>query len=265
MVWGPKQVLVATGIAISLFIFINGLYVAIVLVYDRGRVSDIGDTFTRAGAVARYADERLRAAADNQPLPRPPEILADIVSVKIGFATTLFYEVLLVAVVGGASRQSFRGLVQSFGLDRFRLRALWRPAVGVFAAYSLVAAYAIAVTAVGIDFLKPQSTLPGALTRDDTALAMGFVLAVIAAPISEEFFFRGLVFGGLLRWGFWPAAAVSAALFTLAHLDPGSIIPYFGVGIIMAYLYWARGSLWDSMLFHLLFNFTSFALLLAGS
>ena len=31
----------------------------------------------------------------------------------------------------------------------------------------------------------------------------------------------------------------------------------------MAWLYWRRGSLWDSISFHFMFNFISFALLLA--
>jgi membrane protease YdiL (CAAX protease family) len=89
-------------------------------------------------------------------------------------------------------------------------------------------------------------------------------VAVVAAPISEELFFRGFAFGGLLRWGYWPAAAVSALGFSLAHFDPGSVIPFFCIGLVMAWLYWRRGSLWDSITFHFLFNFISFALLLAS-
>jgi membrane protease YdiL (CAAX protease family) len=75
-------------------------------------------------------------------------------------------------------------------------------------------------------------------------------------------FFRGLVFTGLLRWGFLPAAVASAGLFTLAHLDAGSIIPFFFVGMTMAWLYWSRGNLWDGIAFHVMFNTTSFLLLL---
>jgi membrane protease YdiL (CAAX protease family) len=71
------------------------------------------------------------------------------------------------------------------------------------------------------------------------------------------------VFGGLLRWGFWPAAALSSLLFTLLHFDIGSIIPFFCIGLTMCWLFRSRGTLWDSMIFHFLFNFTSFVILLA--
>lgn len=44
------------------------------------------------------------------------------------------------------------------------------------------------------------------------------VLAVTVAPVLEELLFRGLVLRGLmLRIGFWPAAAVSSAVFGLLH------------------------------------------------
>ena len=90
-----------------------------------------------------------------------------------------------------------------------------------------------------------------------------FLVACLAAPLAEESFFRGFMFTGLLRWGFWPSAAISSFAFTVAHLDPGSIIPFFWIGIIMAYLYRSRGTLWDSILFHFMFNFTSFLVLVA--
>ena len=43
-------------------------------------------------------------------------------------------------------------------------------------------------------------------------------LAVIAAPVFEEFIFRGLIFGGLRRsFGVWPATLASAAVFAILH------------------------------------------------
>jgi len=234
------------------------------LVGATGRVTDAGDAFDRLSAIAKYADQKLVAAANHQPLPDAPKLFADLTTVKLSFATTLVYEALLLTVVGGATRQTFRGLIESLGLNRFSVTSLWRPAVGVIAAYTLIALYIAAVQALGIDILTPQSTVPTSVTRDSAAMAMAFVAAVIAAPISEEIFFRGFVFGGLLRWGFWPAAVCSAGLFTVAHLDLGSLIPFFLIGLVMAWLFWSRGTLWHSIVFHFLFNFISFAALLAG-
>lgn len=250
--------------AILCFLFTGGVLVAVTaLVGSDYQLADVGDAFAKLGSVAKYADERLQAASTGQPLPEPPRILADLTTVKLGLLTTLAYEVLLVTVVGGASRQTLMGLVRALGLDHYSVSQLWRPGLAVIAAYVLVGLYVVFIDALGIDFLKPRSTVPDAITRDAGALAVGWVVAVVAAPLSEELFFRGFIFGGLLRWGFWPAALIASAGFTLAHLDVGSMIPFFGVGLVLAWLYWSRATLWDSIAFHFMFNFISFALLMA--
>lgn len=186
---------------------------------------------------------------------------ADIVTIKIGFGTTFVYEILLLMAALLVTRLGPRAVIQAVGLDRDPRPHVWRPVVAVLAAYAGVVLYAGIMRAAGADALVPESTVPDAVTSDHAALAMAGLLATVAAPVVEESFFRGLMFTGLLRWGFWPAAAVSAAAFTVAHLDPGSVIPFFFVGLGLAWLYWLRGSLWDSVIFHFLFNFTSFVLL----
>ena len=87
----------------------------------------------------------------------------------------------------------------------------------------------------------------------------------LVVGLPEELFFRGFMFSGLLKWGFWPAAALSALMFALVHFDPGSLLPFFGIGVLMAWLYWRRGSLWDAIAFHFLFNALSFSILVAIS
>ena len=247
------------------FVVTTGAFVAIVTASDRDfRLQDTGDTFDKVASVAKWSDRRLKAATEGAPLPDPPSVYADVVSIKIGFATTLVYEALLVGAVAVTTQQlGARRLLRTFGMGRYSFDDLWRPAVAVVAAYVAVAGYAAAMKALGISALEPQSTVPEAVTRDTLALALAGVLACLAAPLSEELFFRGLVFTGLLRWGFFPAAAVSAGLFTLAHLDVGSLIPFFFVGMTMAWLYWSKGNLWDSVAFHVMFNTTSYLLLLA--
>ncbi|MGE5594709.1 MAG: lysostaphin resistance A-like protein, partial [Hyphomicrobiales bacterium] len=209
-------------------------------------------------------DERLRAAATGEELPDPPRIYADLVSVKIGFGTTFVYEVMLIAVVGILTRsEGTRALVRTFRMNTYQFDDVWRPALAVIVAYAAVLSYALILQALDLDWLEPRSTVPDAVTRDPLALAMAGVLACLVAPFGEELFFRGLVFTGLIRWGFLPAAAISAFVFTLAHIDIGSLIPFFLVGLVMAYLYWWRGNLWDSIIFHFLFNSISFLLLLS--
>ncbi|OAI39629.1 hypothetical protein AYO38_07405 [bacterium SCGC AG-212-C10] len=238
----------------------------IVETQDYGRLfEDTGDIFVKQREVAAYANERLKAAAEGVELPAAPEIIADPRSIKVGLLSTMTYEVLLFAIVGIASGLSFRDLTARLGLRHYDISGIWRPLVAWPAAYVGFAIYSTLISQLDISWLEPQSTLPMGVARDDAALAMAGVLAIIAAPLSEEFFFRGFIFSGLIRWGFLPAAGLSALLFTLAHFDPGSIIPIFFVGLGMTWLFYGRGSLWDSIIFHMLFNGTSFAILVATS
>ena len=263
--WGVRRTLMGVAFAITAFVVTNIVFaVLIIVVGSEPMLRDVGDAFAKADSVAKYADQRLVAATNGQPLPKPPRILADLHTLELGFATTLFYETMLIAIVGGTSGRDLRGLATLLGLNRIPLERIWVPLVCVAGVYALVVVYAVVVKGLGIGFLEPQSTIPSAVAREPAALALAGVLAVIAAPLSEELFFRGLIFGGFLRWGFWPAALISGLAFSLAHFDPGSVIPFTGVGIIMAWLYWRRGCLWDSIIFHACFNFASFLLLASG-
>lgn len=79
-------------------------------------------------------------------------------------------------------------------------------------------------------------------------------LAVLAAPIFEEFLFRGLIFAGLRRsMRPFPAAAASAAIFAIVH-PPASIIPVFLLGLCTAFAYERSRSLAAPMLVHALYN-----------
>lgn len=80
------------------------------------------------------------------------------------------------------------------------------------------------------------------------------VLAVVGAPIFEEFIFRGLIFGGLRRsWGALPAIAASAAVFAIVH-PPLSMIPVFLLGVCAALAYDRTKLLLAPMIAHGLYN-----------
>jgi membrane protease YdiL (CAAX protease family) len=81
-----------------------------------------------------------------------------------------------------------------------------------------------------------------------------FLLCVLAAPVFEEFIFRGLIFGGLRRsLPLWPAAAASAAVFAVVH-PPVSIIPVFFLGLCTALAYERGRSLLAPMAAHAVYN-----------
>lgn len=80
------------------------------------------------------------------------------------------------------------------------------------------------------------------------------MLAIAAAPVFEEFLFRGLIFQGLRR-STGPALAVvgSAALFALVH-PPISVIPVFALGIAAAISFQRSGLLLTPVLTHAVYN-----------
>lgn len=79
--------------------------------------------------------------------------------------------------------------------------------------------------------------------------------SVLIAPLCEEIFFRGYLFGGLLR-GMRPLAAVilSALLFAIAHGLIGSFAPLLLIGVVLAVVRWRTGSLWPGMAIHICNN-----------
>jgi ABC-2 type transport system permease protein len=90
-----------------------------------------------------------------------------------------------------------------------------------------------------------------------------FVLAAIAvpaAPVFEEFIFRGLIFGGLRRsLGVVPATLASAAIFAIIH-PPNAVIPVFVMGVCAAVIYERTRMLAAPMLVHAVYNATMLGL-----
>ncbi len=81
------------------------------------------------------------------------------------------------------------------------------------------------------------------------------VAALFVAPVTEELFFRGFVFGGLRsRLDFPLASALSALIFALVHLMPVSSPPLFLVGLATATLYERNRSLAPALTAHVTYN-----------
>ncbi len=79
-------------------------------------------------------------------------------------------------------------------------------------------------------------------------------LTVLAAPLCEEFIFRGLIQGGLRRsLPAWQAIGIAAALFAIVH-PPASMLPVFVLGLCTGLAYERSGSLLAPMLVHAGYN-----------
>lgn len=100
-------------------------------------------------------------------------------------------------------------------------------------------------------------------------IAVAVLYAVVVAPVSEELFFRGVLFRSIRdRRGFWPGALASSVAFGLIHYVPApaldvillmTVMMVTGLGLCV--IYERRGSLWAPMAAHATFNVIGLALI----
>ena len=149
---------------------------------------------------------------------------------------------------------------QSVGLSRNPEKVLPTAKVIVIGlAYGAAAALGAMIYLHAVDLVpqlhiwKQDAEMSALMGRGDNPLWI-CGLAVIAAPLFEEFIFRGLVFQGLRRSAgpFW-AVLASAALFAIVH-PPFSVIPVFGLGIATALSFQRSGFLLAPIITHATYN-----------
>jgi len=103
--------------------------------------------------------------------------------------------------------------------------------------------------------------------QDTVALGIFFFTAAIAAPLFEEFLFRGFLLPSLTRYlPVWGSILASSFLFAVAHLSLSEILPLFALGVVLGIVYTRSRNLLAPMLLHSLWNSgTLLSLFLLGS
>jgi membrane protease YdiL (CAAX protease family) len=142
-------------------------------------------------------------------------------------------------------------------------RVSWRVGVGA-AAGAAVAYYVISWLYAAVVSIHATDKLPKEFgVGQSTAALIGTAVFVCAiAPMAEETFFRGFLFGGLRRLhatvggrelGPWIAAVITGIVFGLAHYDsaqPEFLIPLGFLGFVLCLVRWRTGSLYPGMALH---------------
>jgi len=160
--------------------------------------------------------------------------------------------IVLIAVVWGSGLPSL-GLDQRRWILGFKRGLIWSVGFalvssGLFAALHLADIHAV-------NLLKTR------LPRKHADVAFFFLVGGIIAPVAEEIFFRGLIYGFLRRWGFPLALVLSTLLFVLVHpMNRG--IPFTQIvgGLLFAVAYEVEGNLLVPITIHALGNVALFTL-----
>lgn len=178
---------------------------------------------------------------------------ADDLPAGIALAAALIQEAAFVATALG-----FAALIKpphpwQFGLRR---TAFW-PAVG-WAALGVISFYVLAAIYVALAG-SPEQTTAEDIGADDSQLATvgAGVLFVVIAPVAEELFFRGFLYGALRnRLGPFAAAAAGGIVFGSLHVFTGlEAVPLLIVlGVILCLVYERTGSLYPCIGMHALNN-----------
>jgi membrane protease YdiL (CAAX protease family) len=98
------------------------------------------------------------------------------------------------------------------------------------------------------------------------------MVALVAAPVAKELFFRGVLFRSIRdRHGFWPGALLSSLVFGLVHYVPSpwpdalflqTLMVFTGVSLCLIYEW--RKSLLSTIVAHMAFNSIGIVLILAS-
>lgn len=135
----------------------------------------------------------------------------------------------------------------------------------VLAPFKIIGLSVIAIVALDLGLVLPIiSLIPTNEFVDkfflnfvnEDSLLISSITIVIAAPILEEFLFRGIVLDGLLkRYSPLKSIIFSSMLFGIIHLNPWQFVSAFSFGLIAGWVYYKTANLTLPILVHFASNF----------
>ena len=170
-------------------------------------------------------------------------------------ATARLLQILLIIliVVTWGKGSSSMGLARSEMASGLKKGLLWSAGFGAIASIACVGLFAVGV--------NPLTLLKAPLPTRTMDLVLFFIVGGIIGPVAEEFFFRGILYGFLRRWGVILALVLSTLIFVLCHpISHGIPVTRLVGGILFAISYEIGGSLIVPITIHALGNLAIFSL-----
>jgi membrane protease YdiL (CAAX protease family) len=175
----------------------------------------------------------------------------------LGMARLVEIFLLLLIVSLWGKGMSSIGLARDQIMTGVKKGLIWSAVFGLCACLGFVVLFTV--------HENPLRLIKTDLPSVGARLILFFVVGGLVAPIAEEIFFRGVIYGFLRRWGVLLALAGTTVTFVLAHAI-SSRIPLTQIvgGIVFAVAYEVEGKLMVPITIHVLGNMAIFTLSLVS-
>ena len=191
--------------------------------------------------------------------------IAAIIFIEAGMAVTVSKSHLNPAVMLGSVRLiqmmmiiliimtmenglSTIGLAPGTIIRGFKKGLIWS---GLFGLLTLLAAIVLFLSGI-----NPLALIHSPVPAEHGGIILYFLVSCIVGPVTEEFFFRGILYGFFRRWGMSAALILTTLIFVSAHAGYAGTIPVTQTvgGIIFAISYEAEANLMVPITIHVLGN-----------
>ena len=173
--------------------------------------------------------------------------------VTLGLARVLETGLIIWIVIFWGKGLSSIGLAPSTASHGLKKGVIWSAGFGLVTFFGFIALFLVDI--------DPLTLIYTPLPRKGNEIVLFFLIGGLVAPIAEEVFFRGILYGFLRRWGVLLALILTTVIFVLAHpVFPGIPVTQMVGGIIFALAYEIEGSLMVPITIHVLGNMAIFIL-----
>ena len=182
-------------------------------------------------------------------------INANLMAPMIGLGLARLIEIifLLLIIKVREKRLTIIGLTSAGIYQGLKKGLIWAVSFGAGAGVILFIIYYLGIDVSALFHMQ--------LPSESLKLIPFIIVGAFIAPIAEEIFFRGILYGFFRRWGIPAAIILSTLLFVLPHFS-GSAIPFTQLigGILFAVSYEVEKNLLVPITIHSLGNLAIFTL-----
>jgi len=160
--------------------------------------------------------------------------------------------IILIVMIWGKGLFSI-GLAPSTMSRGLKKGLIWSAGFGLATFFGFIALFLVDI--------NPLTLIHTPLPGKGNEIVLFFFIGGLVAPIAEEVFFRGILYGFFRRWGVLLALILTTGIFVLAHpVFPGIPVTQMVGGIVFALAYEIEKSLMVPITIHVLGNMAIFTL-----